>query len=61
MDEAYIKIQIAMRQAEFPTDLKRRENPLPVNENKIITILTVKKCEKYVIDLNHTKLTNTLE
>ncbi len=29
MDKEYIKIQIAMRQAEFPTDLKKRENPLP--------------------------------
>ncbi|MDE6335826.1 MAG: AAA family ATPase, partial [Muribaculaceae bacterium] len=46
MDKAYIKIQIAMRQAEFPTDLKRRENPLPVNENKIITIPGVRRCGK---------------
>lgn len=31
MDKLYFKTQIAMRQAEFPTDLKKRENPLPVN------------------------------
>lgn len=35
-----------MRQAEFPTDLKKRENPLPANENKIITIPGVRRCGK---------------
>ena len=61
MDKTYIKTQIAMRQAEVPNNFKRYENPLSINENKIVTVLVVKKCEKYVIDLNHTKLTNTLE
>ncbi|MDE6770458.1 MAG: ATP-binding protein [Muribaculaceae bacterium] len=46
MDKTYIKTLIAMRHAEFPTDLKRRENPLPVNENKIITIPGVRRCGK---------------
>lgn len=35
-----------MRQAEFPTDLKPRENPLPVNDGKIITIPGVRRCGK---------------
>lgn len=35
-----------MRQAEFPTDLKRRENPLPVNSGKIVTIPGVRRCGK---------------
>lgn len=35
-----------MRQAEFPTDLLPRENPLPVNTGKIITIPGVRRCGK---------------
>lgn len=35
-----------MRQAEFPTDLKKRENPLPVKIDKIITIPGVRRCGK---------------
>lgn len=46
MDKLYIKTQIAMRQAEFPTDLKKRENPLPVNDEKIVTIPGVRRCGK---------------
>lgn len=46
MDKSYLKAQIAMRQAEFPTVLKKRENPLPANENKIITIPGVRRCGK---------------
>lgn len=46
MDKLYIKSQIAMRQAEFPTDLKKREVPLPVNEGKIVTIPGVRRCGK---------------
>lgn len=46
MDKMYLKTQIAMRQAEFPTDLKPRENPLPVNEGRIITIPGVRRCGK---------------
>lgn len=46
MDKLYIKSQIAMRQAEFPTDLKTRENPLPVGSGKIITIPGVRRCGK---------------
>lgn len=46
MDKSYIKTQIAMRQAEFPTDLKQREKPLPVGEGKIVTIPGVRRCGK---------------
>lgn len=46
MDKVYIKTQIAMRQAEFPTDLKKRENPLPVNAGKIVTVPGVRRCGK---------------
>lgn len=46
MDKLYIKTIIAMRQAEFPTDLKKRENPLPVNNGKIVTIPGVRRCGK---------------
>ena len=46
MDKLYIKSQIAMRQAEFPSDLKRRETPLPIGDNKIITIPGVRRCGK---------------
>lgn len=35
-----------MRQAEFLTDLKKRENPLPVNDRKIVTIPGVRRCGK---------------
>ncbi|MDE6270402.1 MAG: ATP-binding protein [Muribaculaceae bacterium] len=46
MDKQYLKTQIAMRQAEFPTILKRRDNPLPVNQGKIVTIPGVRRCGK---------------
>ena len=46
MDKSYIKSQIAMRQAEFPTDLLPRENPLPVDSGKIITVPGVRRCGK---------------
>lgn len=46
MDKLYIKTQIAMRQSEFPIDLKRRDNPLPVNDGKIVTIPGVRRCGK---------------
>lgn len=46
MDKQYIKSQIAMRQAEFPTDLKRRETALPVNSGRIITVPGVRRCGK---------------
>ncbi len=46
MDKLYIKSQIAMRQSEFPTDLKRRDNPLPVGTDKIVTIPGVRRCGK---------------
>ncbi len=46
MDKLYIKSQIAMRQAEFPTDLKPRENPLPIGSGRIITIPGVRRCGK---------------
>lgn len=46
MDKEYIKTQIAMRQAEFPTDLKPRETPLPINDGRIVTIPGVRRCGK---------------
>lgn len=46
MDKSYLKTQITMRQAEFPTDLKKRDLPLPVNAGKIITIPGVRRCGK---------------
>lgn len=46
MDKEYIKSQIAMRQAEFPTDLKRREKALPVDCGRIITVPGVRRCGK---------------
>ncbi len=35
-----------MRQAEFPTDLKKREKSLPVGDGKIVTIPGVRRCGK---------------
>lgn len=35
-----------MRQSEFPADVKERENPLPVNVGKIVTIPGVRRCGK---------------
>ena len=46
MEKQYIKTQIVMRQAEFPTDLKKRENMLPVDSGKIVTIPGVRRCGK---------------
>lgn len=46
MNKTYIKTQIAMRQAEFPTDLKKREKSLPINSGKIVTIPGVRRCGK---------------
>lgn len=46
MDKLYIKSQIAMRQAKFPTDLKPRETCLPIGEEKIVTIPGVRRCGK---------------
>ena len=46
MDKQYIKTQIAMRQAEFPTDLKKRDTPLPTGLDRIVTIPGVRRCGK---------------
>lgn len=46
MDKSYLKTQIAMRQQEFPSDLKRREKPLPTGDGKIVTIPGVRRCGK---------------
>lgn len=35
-----------MRQAEFPTDLKKRVKPLPVGDKRIVTIPGVRRCGK---------------
>ncbi len=46
MDKLYIKSQIAMRQTEFPTNLKKRENPLPTDNGRIVTIPGIRRCGK---------------
>ena len=46
MIKSYFKTIIVMRQAEFPVSLKERENPLPVNLDKIITVPGVRRCGK---------------
>jgi len=46
MNKAYIKSQIAMRQSDFPTDLKPREKSLPIDSGKIVTIPGVRRCGK---------------
>lgn len=46
MDKFYLKTQIAMRQAEFPTQLIARDNPLPINEKRIVTVPGVRRCGK---------------
>ncbi len=46
MDKLYLKSLIAMRQEEFPTDLKPRENPLPIESGKIVTVPGVRRCGK---------------
>jgi hypothetical protein len=46
MEKAYIKTQIAMRQSDFPTDLKPREKSLPTDTDKIVTIPGVRRCGK---------------
>lgn len=46
MDKLYIKTQIALRQQEFPVDLKRRENQLPVDCGRIVTVPGVRRCGK---------------
>lgn len=46
MDKQYLKSQIVMRQSEITTDLLPRENPLPVNCGKIVTVPGVRRCGK---------------
>lgn len=46
MNKYYLKTQIAMRQAEFPTNLKKREKSRPINEGRIVTIPGVRRCGK---------------
>lgn len=46
MDKLYIKSQIAMRQAEFPTNLISRDKELPIGLKKIITVPGVRRCGK---------------
>lgn len=46
MDKSYIKSQIAMRQAEFPTDIIQRAQQLPIDSGRIITIPGVRRCGK---------------
>lgn len=46
MNKDSIKTLIAMRQAEFPTDLKMREQSLPLDCGKIVTVPGVRRCGK---------------
>ena len=46
MDKLYIKSQIAMRQAEFPTNLIPRDKELPIGADKIVTVPGVRRCGK---------------
>lgn len=46
MDKFYLKTQIAMRQAEFPVQLIERDNSLPINEQRIVTVPGVRRCGK---------------
>lgn len=46
MDKMYIKSQIAMRQAEFPTTLIPRDKELPIDSGKIVTVPGVRRCGK---------------
>ena len=46
MNKDSIKSLIAMRQAEFPTDLKMREQSLPLDCGKIVTVPGVRRCGK---------------
>lgn len=46
MDKSYVKTLIVMRQNEFPVQLYPRENPLPIDLGKIITVPGVRRCGK---------------
>lgn len=46
MDKAYLKSLIIMRQKEFPVKLYTRDNPLPIDTGKIITVPGVRRCGK---------------
>ena len=46
MDKSYVKTLIVMRQNEFPVPLYPRENPLPIDLGKIITVPGVRRCGK---------------
>ncbi|MCH5227259.1 MAG: ATP-binding protein [Muribaculaceae bacterium] len=46
MNIEYLKSIIVMRQQEFPVSLIERENPLPVDYKRIITVPGVRRCGK---------------
>ena len=46
MDKSYVKTLIVMRQNEFPVPLYPRENPLPIDLGRIITVPGVRRCGK---------------
>lgn len=46
MRKEIIKSLISLKQSEMPFDVIRRDNELPVNKNKIITIPGVRRCGK---------------
>ena len=46
MNIEYLKAIIVMRQQEFPVPLIERENPLPIDYKRIITVPGVRRCGK---------------
>ena len=46
MDIEYLKSIIIMRQQEFPVSLIERENPLPMDYKRIITVPGIRRCGK---------------
>ena len=46
MNIEYLKTIIVMRQEEFPVTLIERENPLPIDYKRIITVPGVRRCGK---------------
>lgn len=46
MNKSYIKSLILMSQNEFPVALHERDNPLPVDIGKIVTVPGVRRCGK---------------
>ena len=46
MDKYVIKSLIQLKQRELPLDLIQRDNPLPIDSQKIIVVPGVRRCGK---------------